>query len=219
MLKGRISFPDWCEQNGYETLLRQWDYESNQFGPEDIGPRSRRLCWWRCEKVPEHSWRATLNSRTSQKGGCPYCGHRLASPEYNLATEFPFVAEEWLYEKNDGPPTGYLPHSEKEAYWRCRYHPDIEWKSKICSRTSSRISNCPACQKERGTSFPEQVVYYYLKLLFNDAENRTQIGGAEADIYLPSLIWSLNTTAIITTTKRAGRKRRAKRTGLSGKPA
>lgn len=191
--------------------------EKNGVSPESIFPKTNRSYWWRCSRG--HSWRATPNSRTSQKGGCPYCGHRLASPEYNLATEFPFVAEEWLYEKNDGPPTGYLPHSEKDAYWRCRYHPDIEWKSKICSWTSSRISNCPACQKERGTSFPEQVVYYYLKLLFNDAENRTQIGGAEADIYLPSLIWSLNTTAIITTTKRAGRKRRAKRTGLSGKPA
>ena len=254
----RISFSDWCRQNGYEALLRQWDYESNQFGPEDIGPRSRRLCWWRCEKIPEHkwaepterrthhksqecpfcsgrflvgsvnslaakyphiskefdvekngispeaifpktnysywwrcsrghSWQATPNSRTTGERGCPYCGHHLASPEYNLATEFPFVAEEWLYEKNDGLPTDYLPHSEKEAYWRCRYHPDIEWKSKICNRTSSRISNCPICQKERGTSFPEQVVYYYLKLLFDDAKNRAQVGGTETDIYLPSL--------------------------------
>lgn len=258
MNESRISFSDWCRQNGYEALLRQWDYESNQFGPEDISPCSRRLCWWRCEKIPGHkwaepaerrthhksqecpfcsgrfligsvnslaaryphiseefdigrngispeaifpktnrsywwrcshghSWRATPNSRTSRGGGCPYCGHRLASPEYNLATEFPFVAEEWLYEKNDGFPTDYLPHSEKEAYWRCRYHPDIEWKSKICNRTSSRISNCPVCQKERGTSFPEQVVYYYLKLLFKDAKNRVQIGDTETDIYLPSL--------------------------------
>ncbi len=111
----------------------------------------------------------------------------MASPEYNLATEFPFVAEEWLYEKNDGVPSDYLPHSERETWWRCHYHPDVKWKSKICNRTSSRLSNCPICQKECGTSFPEQAIYYYLKLLFSDAENRIQIEGTETDIYLPSL--------------------------------
>lgn len=258
MSEKRAVFSDWCKQNGYEALLRQWDYAANEFGPEDIGPRSRKMCAWVCEYFPEHrwsepaerrtrhksqecpfcsgrylsrsvnsleakypqiarefdterngilpeeifpktnrvywwrcsrghSWRAAPNSRTSNNRGCPYCSHRLASPEYNLATEFPFVAEEWLAEENDGDPSDYLPHSEREAWWRCRYHPDVKWKSKICSRTASRLSNCPACQRERGTSFPEQAVYYYLKLLFGDAENRSKIEGTETDIYLPSL--------------------------------
>lgn len=254
----RLSFGDWCRQNGHKTPLRQWDYGANGFGPEDISFCSQKDCHWTCEKKPEHkwteppgrrihhksqecpycsgrfldpsvnsleakypliaaefdrerngispdqvfpktnraywwrcvhghSWRATPNSRTTHQSPCPYCSHRLASPEYNLATEFPAVEAEWDYEKNEGAPEDYLPKSEKLAWWKCPYHPDLEWQSRICCRTSSGLSNCPACQKERGTSFPEQAVYYYLKLQFGDAENRTRIQGIEADIYLPSL--------------------------------
>ena len=169
----------------YPRIAEEFDQEQNGIAPDQIFPKSNRKYWWRCTRG--HHWQTTPNTRTGQRGGCPYCDRRLASPDYNLETEFPIVAEEWLYEKNDGLPTEYLPRSEKKVWWRCRYHPDIEWQSAICNRTSSRISNCPICQKERGTSFPEQALYYYLKLLFGDAENRSEIQGVETDIYLPSL--------------------------------
>lgn len=169
----------------YPHIAREFDQARNGVSPDQIFPKTNKKYWWRC--THGHSWQATPNSRTTRQSGCPYCGHRFASPEYNLATEFPAVAEEWLSEKNDGPPTDYLPRSEKKAWFRCRYHPDVEWQSKICYRTLSRISNCPVCQKERGTSFPEQAVYYYLKLLFDDAENRSKVQGMETDIYLPNL--------------------------------
>ena len=169
----------------YPLIAEEFDQERNGIAPDQIFPKSNRKYWWHC--AHGHNWQSTPNTRTRQRGGCPYCDRRLASPEYNLKTEFPIVAEEWLYEKNDGLPTEYLPRSEKKVWWRCRYHPDIEWQSAICNRTSSRLSNCPVCQKERGTSFPEQAVYYYLRLLFEDAENRSKIQGIEADIYLPSL--------------------------------
>ena len=38
-----------------------------------------------------------------------------------------------------------------------------------------------------GSSFPEQVVYHFVKHYFLDAENRIKINGVEADIFIPSL--------------------------------
>ena len=169
----------------YPQIAKEFDQEKNGISADQIFSKTNRKYWWSCAQG--HSWQATPNSRTTRQGGCPYCNHRLPSPEYNLATEFPIVVEEWLHEKNEGPPTAYLPRTEKSVWWRCRYHPDVEWQSKICYRTSARLSNCPVCQKERGTSFPEQAIYYYIKKLFNDAENRSKIQGVEIDIYLPSL--------------------------------
>ena len=169
----------------YPETAKLFDREKNKLSPEEIFPKTNLKYWWRCSRG--HSWQATPNAQTSGDGRCPYCARRRASPEYNLATEFPMIAAEWLYEKNDGAPSDYLPHSEKTAAWRCRCHPDTEWRSAICNRTASRLSSCPVCRKERGTSFPEQAVYYYLKLLFADAENRSRIGKIEVDIYLPSL--------------------------------
>ena len=231
------SLKSWCEQNGKEQILQQWDYENNKCGPADVYYRTTRKYHWLCEKEPEHrwiaaparrtrhkstqcpfcsgrflvpevnslaarapklaaqfdserngitpdqifsqdnkpfwwrcekghQWKASPNSRAGQTGDCPYCAHRRASPEYNLETEFPWVAEEWIKEKNEGKPTEYLPFSAKEVWWRCHFHPNTIWKSKICYRTMGRTSNCPLCKKEQNISFPEQAVYYYLQIRF-----------------------------------------------------
>lgn len=166
-------------------LAAQFDSERNGVTPDRIFSQDNRPFWWRCEQG--HCWRTSPNSRAGRTAACPYCSHRRASPEYNLQTEFPWIAEEWVSERNDGSPTDFLPFSEKEQWWRCRFHPDTVWKSKICYRTTGRTSNCPLCRREQNVSFPEQAVYYYLHLLFPDAENRRRIEGWEVDIFLPAL--------------------------------
>lgn len=41
--------------------------------------------------------------------------------------------------------------------------------------------------KGLGTSFPEQIIFHYITMYFNDAVNRTKIDGVEADVYIPSV--------------------------------
>lgn len=54
----RLSFGDWCRQNGHKTPLRQWDYGANGFGPEDISFCSQKDCHWTCEKNRNTSGRS-----------------------------------------------------------------------------------------------------------------------------------------------------------------
>ncbi len=169
----------------YPSRAAFFDSVRNGTTPDQIFPQTNRLYWWLCPKG--HEWQATPNSFVNGTGKCPYCAHRRASPKYNLESEYPWIAEEWAVEKSEGTPSDYLPHSEKAVWWRCHFHPDQVWKSPICYRTTSRTSNCPVCRKEWNASFPEQAVYYYLKLLFPDAENRSLVVGKEADIFLPTL--------------------------------
>ena len=90
---------------------------------------------------------------------------------------------EWNWEKNTE--LGFYPDkltcgSGKKACWICSN--GHKWEARINSRSRGR--NCPKCNKEYGTSFPEQAIYYYLSLYFN-CENRYNYNGFEIDIFLP----------------------------------
>ena len=51
-------------------LAKEWNYEKNNFGPEDVMAHSNKKVWWKCEKG--HEWQADLNSRGSGVN-CPMC--------------------------------------------------------------------------------------------------------------------------------------------------
>ena len=73
-------------------------------------------------------------------------------------------------------------HASKKVWWRCPVCGN-SWKAKIHNRANGR--GCPACN-EKGTSFIEQALFYYIKQAFPDAENRYEYEGTELDIYIPS---------------------------------
>ena len=168
----------------FPELSKQWDYEKNKKKPNEIFPNENKKYWWRCER--NHSWYTSPNSRA---GGsrCPYCMGALASPEYNLAVEFPHICEEWDHEKNSKGPETYLPRSEKKVHWRCKLNLNHRWVAAICYRTTGP-SMCPECRKETTTSFPEQAIFFYLCQLFSEVKNRYKhTKNCEVDIFIPSL--------------------------------
>lgn len=100
----------------------------------------------------------------------------------DLATLRPDLAAQWNYEKNgDKKPQDYRPYSKDIVWWIC--YKGHEWPARIHSRTQGR--GCKECNKEKGTSFPEQAIFFYLRQMFPSAENRYRIGRSEIDIYLP----------------------------------
>ena len=92
---------------------------------------------------------------------------------------------EWNWEKNNE--LGFDPHalthgSNIKVWWKCKE--GHEWQAVIRSRT--RGNGCPFCKKELQTSFPEQVIYFYIKNQFPDSINRYVDNGMELDIFTPS---------------------------------
>jgi hypothetical protein len=69
----------------------------------------------------------------------------------------------------------------------CSKNPDHEWDAMISNRKKGK--GCPHCAKQYKTSFPEQFLYFYLKKIFNEAENGSKINESrkEMDISFPSL--------------------------------
>lgn len=64
----------------------------------------------------------------------------------NLLSQFPDIAKEWDYEKNDKSPEEYAPRSNKKVWWLCpRGH---SYNSVINNRTSAGAT-CPYCANKR----------------------------------------------------------------------
>ncbi len=134
-----------CLSN-YPELVQEWHWEKNGFlTPEDVTPGSHRKVWWKCKNG--HEWQAEAKSRTNGSG-CPICAQTWATPENNLRTRFPEVAEEWHPEKNgELTPEDITPGSDKKVWWKCKH--GHEWKATIHSRAAGR--GCPYCAGRRAS--------------------------------------------------------------------
>lgn len=167
----------------YPDLLKEWDFEKNAH--IDIcllSASSNRNVWWKCKNG--HSFRQRIGTRTRHKAGCPYChGQKVLTGINDLQTLNPGLAAEWDHEKNSPlTPSEVFSHASKKVWWKCPVCGN-SWKAKIHNRANGR--GCPACN-EKGTSFIEQTLFYYIRQAFPDAENRYEYEGTELDIYIPS---------------------------------
>lgn len=173
-----------CLSTTHPELLEKWNYRKNiSISPEEVTAGSHKKVWWVCDKG--HEWESTVN-KIASGGVCPFCCGQRVLPRYNdLATTNPELAQEWHPTKNgELLPTQFTSGSSRlKIWWLCsRGH---EYQARIANRTQG--TGCPICDKERKTSFPEQVIFYYLGKL-TKAENRYLYDGkTEIDIYLPEL--------------------------------
>lgn len=169
-------------------LIVDWDYDKNIIKPTEITYGNTKKVWWKCNKG--HSYQTSVSNRTRLKSGCPYCSGLKAIPGISdLFTKYPTLKEEWDYEKNTIDPTTIVRGGSQKFWWKCkRGH---EWQSNVANRirNDDSINQCPICAKRNRISFPEKVIFYYIKNTFKDAvENyKTEwLGKKELDIYIPS---------------------------------
>lgn len=169
------------------VLLESWDYEKNYpMRPQDVTANSNKKVWWKCPKCG-HSWNAKINNRAHGRG-CPGCSNRvLIKGKNDLKTCNPELAVQWHPTKNyPTTPEDIFPKSGKKYWWVCpKGH---EYQASALHRSAG--TNCPVCNSGRQTSYAEQAVFYYVKNVFPDAQNRYKDifkNGMELDIFIPSI--------------------------------
>lgn len=172
-------------------LAKEWNSKKNDpLQPNMVAIGSVKKVWWICSKG--HEWLASPNNR-NHGNGCPYCAGKIPIlGETDLKSQFPKIAKEWNYKKNkDLIPESFTIGSQKKVWWICaKGH---EWETSINHRV--RGEGCPVCNAEKSTSFPEQSLYFYIRMIFPDVINRYRpkwlVGKnnnhLEIDIYIPSL--------------------------------
>lgn len=130
----------------FPEVAAQWNYARNgDKRPEGETPKNSKIFWWVCERG--HSWPASINNRTRGKNGCPYCGHKLPSAEWNLAAVHPEVAKFFDLEKN-APlrAQDVMPNGREPFWWRCQHGHEWNWTADRQSRYGSR---CRQCEKDK----------------------------------------------------------------------
>lgn len=66
----------------------------------------------------------------------------------SLTSDFPNIAREWNYEKNDPlKPEQFAPHSNEKVWWRCS-DCGTEWQAAIGDRTRPDSTGCPSCSRK-----------------------------------------------------------------------
>lgn len=95
-----------------------------------------------------HRWIATINNRTRNGSGCPYCaGNRAIPGETDFATLHPDLAAEWDHERNGKlTPSEISARTTKRVWWsgRCGHR----WQTGIANRTKGG-TGCPYCAGKR----------------------------------------------------------------------
>lgn len=127
------------------ALALEWDHEKNDpLRPEDVTERSNRKVYWRCSLM--HTWKDTVNHRSSGRG-CPYCAGQRILPGFNdLKTTHPKLAAEWDAEKNGSlAPEAVMAGSGKKAWWVCPS--GHSWQAVIYSRKNG--TGCPYCAGQK----------------------------------------------------------------------
>lgn len=167
-----------------EIVNSEWDYLANTVDPDAIAPHANKSYYWVCPNG--HHYKSSLNNKTSGNGGnCPYCSHQKLIPEFSLAVINPELAEEWDYEVNQGlTPSDVFANSNKSFGWICK-RCGHRWRAVLSNRNNNK--GCPNCAKGHHSSFPEQVVYHYIKKAFPDSINGFKIEKMEIDVFIPSI--------------------------------
>ena len=171
-----------------ERLMAEWDWEENDklgLDPHKLSFGSGMKAHWICSKG--HKWVTSIYHRAKRGSNCPYCSNKRILPGYNdLKSQRPDLMSEWDFETNTIDPSTVAVKSNKNANWICpKGH---RYTKQIYRRTSGE--ECPDCTKARGTSFPEQCFFYYIKKFYPDAMNRYREifdNSMELDVYIPSI--------------------------------
>lgn len=177
----------------HPEIAKDWDYDKNELSPDTVLAGTHAKYWWKCALCGD-SYLMSPNMRSSKYRNCPKCGivSRGLSKKENLIKKYgslneshPAIAVQWDYILNDDTPDKVHQGMPEKRWWKCDYgHPS--YKQAIRERVR-RGYGCPICQGENQTSFPEQVIFYYIKQKYPDAQNRYISKGYEIDIYIPSL--------------------------------
>ena len=167
-------------------LLDEWDYNKNLLiglTPQTVSSGINKKAWWICPKG--HSYDKSISKR-SLGGGCPVCkGTRVVVGVNDLLSQYPEVAKDWDYSKNDKKPNEVTRHSNIRVYWKC-HKCGHEWETEVSSRTNEQFpGTCPKCINH-GMSRMEMCIYLAIKKHLPDAEYRAKIDKTEFDVYIPS---------------------------------
>lgn len=119
----------------------------------------------KCYNVEYHDFWITPSNYSTNIYGCPYCGngsvHHKTHPNDSLGVKHPEIFDIWS-DKNQLTPYDYADKTHKKVWLKCKCGKHEDYLRVISDYTSSQITECPKCVKERRQSFLQEKVSNYI---------------------------------------------------------
>ncbi len=135
----------------FPELARQWHPTKNgRLTPWEVAAHFKHQVWWKCDKAPDHVWKASPTSRIKGVArGCPFCSsHRIALSN-SLAKLAPGIAAQWHPTLNgELAPDKIGTGSRRKVWWKCGRNPRHAWQATVAKRVHA-AHGCPLCSNHR----------------------------------------------------------------------
>ena len=131
----------------FPEIAKEWHpIKNGDLLPQMFTYGTKKNVWWKCGKCG-HEYQTAINHRTNRghKSGCPLCSisSHAVSGINDLVTEYPEIAKEWNWNKNDNLiPNEFKSSSYKYVWWKCKGC-SYEWRDRIINRVKGK--KCPNC--------------------------------------------------------------------------
>jgi len=128
----------------FPEFEQYYDSEKNTRPFRLLGPNSRDICYWKCDKGHQFPNRISAYS-ASKRFFCPYCENMLLMPgENDLKSQHPDLAEEFDVEKNGTQPDEIcITSCNEEIWWKCKAS-GHEFQRSVAYRIKIN-RDCPIC--------------------------------------------------------------------------
>lgn len=136
-------------EDEYPKVAKYWDYAANApLTPDLFAPKSNKVVWWKCSHKDYHpSFRRSID-KAIMLAECEYCLGKKVHLRDSLATQYPDIAKDWDYDKNELRPEKVWPKWNErryKAFWicsQCQY----DWHSSPNNRCI-RNAGCSSCYR------------------------------------------------------------------------
>lgn len=136
-------------------LMSEYDFDKNADTVLDsLTLGMEKKVWWKCRQCG-YSWNTQIYLR-AHGSGCPKCRKKETAEKRrkdkiknngSLKENFPTIARQWNYEKNDAlVPENINPNTNKKVWWKCEK--GHEWEAAVAKRTLMG-RNCPICSNQK----------------------------------------------------------------------
>ena len=153
----RIATKEFNALTEFPDLLKYYDFEyPDNPSLETLLPSSKDPVHWYCPDC-EYRWVQPVKERIRRHRGkhrvakCPVCaGVAVAGVNATFAADYPEIAKEWDYEKNETTPQGITPTSTNHYWWICPegHHYALSPAERVKYLEAGETA-CPYCDDRR----------------------------------------------------------------------
>ena len=146
------SFYEWCIEKNRQDILDRWDYELNDYSPNEISYGTTEKYWFKCNKHLEHkSELKSICHFTGGQEGSIYCRQCNSIAQY-IIDIFPDkkLKEVWDYEKNEDLDPWSVNKSSGIKIWIKCQEKDYHGSYKVKCNDFFNNCRCPYCNCRNG---------------------------------------------------------------------